>query len=63
MTKEEEIVYLANKAISRLAHAVKRIENPEGPPYRGNIEELLKEGSDLAKEAWQLYKKPDDSSP
>ena len=55
----EEVIKRANRAIAILEHAVLRMENPEGPPYRGDIETLLKEGSDEAKEAWQLYKKDD----
>jgi predicted RNase H-like HicB family nuclease len=57
MNSLEEVLRLTKEAISNLERAKLRLENPEGPPYRGDIQVLLKDGSNLAKEAWQLYKK------
>jgi hypothetical protein len=63
MNDLEEIQRLTNESIFNLERAKVRLDNPEGPPYRGDIQTLLKEGSDLAKEAWQLYRKIGDPSP
>jgi hypothetical protein len=63
MNKTEEVLRLTIEAISNLERAKLRLENPGGPPYRGDIQVLLKDGSDLSKEAWQLYRKIGDPSP